>query len=204
VEDDALDDDVASMSYGTMTESTIDDDFVMPISCCDDYDWVDYDTSYNLGNLFGTNLGNYDYSNCYTVGAIHTINDESDYAYDMPSHKLGDAMFDDNDIIENLFAAVNVCPKLGEAMLNEDDLFSPLTLTDQICYDDCMPPTYDDYCDDTYVCPMSFFYIIIIYKDSYNFLFWLNSKCRLYGHVCPCICIANWCFSWPNICMHGN
>ena len=69
----------------------------------------------------------------------------------MRSHKLGDAMFDDNDMFENLFAAINVCPKLGDAMLNEDDLFSPLTLNDQICYDDCMPPTYDDYCDDTYV-----------------------------------------------------
>ena len=53
VEDDALDDDIASMSYGTMSESTIDDDFVMPIACCDDYDWEDNDTSYNLGNLFG-------------------------------------------------------------------------------------------------------------------------------------------------------
>ena len=159
VEDDALDDDIASMSYGTMSESTIDDDFVMPIACCDDYDWEDNDTSYNLGNHFGTNLRNYDDSNCYTVGAIHTINDESDYAYDMPSHKLGDAMFDENDMFENLFAAINVFPKLGDAMLNEYDVFSPPTLNGQICYDDCMPPiydenkvaTYDDYCDDTYV-----------------------------------------------------
>jgi len=159
VEDDALDDDIASMSYGTMTESTIDDDFVMPIARYDDYDWEDNNTSYNLGNLFGTNLGNYHDSNCYTVGAIHTINDESDYAYDMPSHKLGDAMFDENDMFENLFAAINVCPKLGDAMFNEDDLFSPPTLNDQTFYDGCMPPiydenkvsTYDDYCDDTYV-----------------------------------------------------
>ena len=30
VEDDILDDDIASLSYGTMSESTIDDDFVMP------------------------------------------------------------------------------------------------------------------------------------------------------------------------------
>jgi hypothetical protein len=104
-------------------------------------------------------LGNYDDSNCYTVGAIHTTNDESDYAYDMPSHKPGDAMFDENDMFETLFAAINVCPKLGDDMLNEDDLFSLPTLNDQICYDDCMPPiydenkvaTYDDYGDDTYV-----------------------------------------------------
>ena len=67
----------------------LDDDFVMPIACCDDYDWEDNDTSYNLGILFGTNLRNYDDSNCYTIGAIHTINDESDYAYNMPSHKFG-------------------------------------------------------------------------------------------------------------------
>ena len=132
-------------------DDALDDDLVMPIACCDDYDWEDNDTSYNLGNLFGTNLGNYDDSNYYTVGSIHTINDENDFAYDMRSHKLGDAMFDENGMFENLFAAINVCPKLGDSMLNEDDLFSPLTLNHQICYDDCMPPTYDDYCDDTYV-----------------------------------------------------
>ena len=126
MEDDALDDDIASMSYGTMSERTIDDDFVMPIACCDNYDWEDNDTSYNLGNLFGTNLGNYDDSNCYTIGAIHTINDESNYACDMPSHKLGDAMFNENDMFENSFAAIHVCPTLENAMLNEDDLFSPL------------------------------------------------------------------------------
>ncbi|KAI5006375.1 hypothetical protein ZWY2020_033618, partial [Hordeum vulgare] len=47
-------------------------------------------------------------------------------ANDMQSHKLGDAMFD------------------------EDDLFSSPTLNDQIYYDESMPPIYDDYCDDTY------------------------------------------------------
>src|SRR3989337_2466105 len=41
-------------------------------------------------------------------------------ANDMQSHKLGDSMFD------------------------EDDLFSPPTFGEQIYYDDCMPPTYDD------------------------------------------------------------
>ena len=140
VEDDTLDDDIASLSYGTMSEGIIEGDFVMHITRCDDYDWEDNDTSYNLENLFGTNLVNYDDNNCYYIGAIHTIDDESDYAYDMPSHKLGDAMF------ENLFAAINVCPKLGNVMLNEDDLFSSPTLNDEICYDDCMPPMYDD-CD---------------------------------------------------------
>ena len=58
-----------------------------------------------------------DDDNCYTIGAIHTINDESDYAYDMKRPKLGEAMFDENDMFENIFAAINVSPKLGDATL---------------------------------------------------------------------------------------
>ena len=49
-----------------------------------------------------------EYDNCYTIGAIHTINDESDYAYDIKRPKLGDAMFDQDDVFENIFAAINV------------------------------------------------------------------------------------------------
>ena len=67
-----------------------------------------------------------DDNSCYNIGAIHTINDDSDYAYDMKRPKLGDAMFDENDMFENLFASINICTKLGDDMLNEDDLFSPL------------------------------------------------------------------------------
>ena len=88
--------------------------------------------------------------NCYTIGAIHTINDESDYAYDMKRPKLGDAMFDENDKFGNIFSAINVCPKLGDAISNEDDIFSLPSSDEQIYYDDSMPPNYDDYCDDTY------------------------------------------------------
>ena len=55
-----------------------------------------------------------DDDNCYTMGAIHTINDESDYAYDMKG-----TMFDEDQIFENIFAGINVCPKLGDAMFNE-------------------------------------------------------------------------------------
>ena len=47
-------------------------------------------------------------------------------ANDMQSHKLGDAMFD------------------------EDDMFSPPSFDEQIYYDESMPPIYDDYCDDMY------------------------------------------------------
>ena len=63
-----------------------------------------------------------DDDNYYTIGAIHTINDGRDYAYDMKRPKLGEAMFDENDIFENIFAAINVCPKLGDDTFNEDDI----------------------------------------------------------------------------------
>ena len=59
-----------------MSEETIEDDFVMPITHCDDYDWESNGTFHNLENLFGTNLENCDVNNCYTIGATHTINDE--------------------------------------------------------------------------------------------------------------------------------
>ena len=39
--------------------------------------------------------------------------------------------------------------KLGDAMFNEDDIFSPPSLDIQIYYDDSMPPTYDDYVDES-------------------------------------------------------
>ena len=37
--------------------------------------------------------------------------------------------------------------KLGDAMFDEDDIFSPPRFVVQICYNDCMPPIYDDYND---------------------------------------------------------
>ena len=91
----------------------------------------------------------YDNNVCYTIGAIHTINDESDYAYDMKRPKLGEAMFDEDEIFENIFAEINVYPKLGDAMFNEDDIFSIPSFDMQSCYDDSMPPTYDDYIDES-------------------------------------------------------
>ena len=90
-----------------------------------------------------------DDDNCYTIGAIHTINDESAYAYDMKRQKLGEAMFDENDKFENIFATINVCPKLGDAMFNEDDIFNLLSFDMQIDYDDSMPPICDDYIDES-------------------------------------------------------
>ena len=54
-------------------------------------------------------------------------------------------MFDENDMFENLFAAINVCPKLGDAIFNEDDIFSPPSFDEKIYYDDRMPLTSHDY-----------------------------------------------------------
>ena len=96
----------------------------------------DNDTSYDLENLFGTCLEEYD--NCYTIGAIHTINEESDYAYDMKRPNLGDATF------------------------NEDDIFSLPCFDMQIYNDDSMYPTYDDYCDDTYAIKIMIIFIKLV------------------------------------------
>ena len=40
--------------------------------------------------------------------------------------------------------------KLGEAMFDGDDMFCPPSFDKQTYYDESMPPIYDDYCDDTY------------------------------------------------------
>ena len=68
----------------------------------------------------------------------------------MKRPKLGEAIFEEHDVFENIFAAINVCPKLGDATFNEDDIFNLPSFDMQIYNDDSMPPTYDDYCDDTY------------------------------------------------------
>ena len=39
--------------------------------------------------------------------------------------------------------------KLGDAMFDEDDLFSPPTFDEKIYYDENMPPIYDDYNDES-------------------------------------------------------
>ena len=72
--------------------------------------------------MFGTKYLNEEYD-CNVV-SMNSLNIHD--ANDMQSHKLGDAMFD------------------------EDDIFSPPSFNENIYYDDSMPPIYDDYCDDTY------------------------------------------------------
>ena len=38
--------------------------------------------------------------------------------------------------------------KLGDSMFDEDDIFSPPRFDVQICYNDSIPPIYDDYIDE--------------------------------------------------------
>ena len=91
----------------------------------------------HLYNVFRENDGKENCSQlleeeCYKMFGIESMNDEHDCnvasmqslnirdASDMQSHKLGDAMFD------------------------EDDIFSPPSFDEKIYYDDSMPPIYDD------------------------------------------------------------
>ena len=106
----------------------------------------------------------WDDDNCFTIGDIHIFNDESDYAYDMKRPKLGEAMFDDDEVFENIFAEINVCPKLGDATLN-DDIFSLPCLDMQSDYDENKVATYDDYCDETYAIKSSDY----IYKTCHDY-----------------------------------
>ena len=93
----------------------------------------------HLYNVFRENVGS---ENCAQLveeelNKMFGINDEHDWnvisvnslnihdANDMQSHKLGDAMFD------------------------EYDIFSPPRFDVQICYNDCMPPIYEDYIDES-------------------------------------------------------
>ena len=74
-----------------------------------------------FNKMFGTKYLN-DEHDCNVVSMnslnIHDVND-------MQSYKLGDAMFD------------------------EDDIFCPPSFGEKIYYDDSMPPIYDDYVDES-------------------------------------------------------
>ena len=62
-------------------------------------------------------------------------------ANDMQSHKLGDAIFD------------------------EYDIFSPPSFDEKIYYDDCMPPIYDDYIDES-----GFGEVMTLFNDEFTAL----------------------------------
>ena len=71
--------------------------------------------------MFGTKSLD-DEHDCNVV-SMNSLNTHD--ANDMQSHKLGDAMFD------------------------EDDMFSPPSFDENIYYDESMPPIYDDYIDES-------------------------------------------------------
>ena len=71
--------------------------------------------------MFGTKSVNYEHD-CNVV-SMNSLNTHD--ANGMQSHKLGDAMF------------------------NNDDIFSLSSFDMQSCYDDSMPSTYDDYIDES-------------------------------------------------------
>src|SRR4051812_38976806 len=60
--------------------------------------------------------------------------------------------------------------KLGDAMFDEVDLFSPPSFDEEIYFDNTLPPTYDDYCDDTYAIKNKNFQV---YHDK-------NDSCDIY------------------------
>ena len=71
----------------------------------------------------------------YKMFGTKSLNDEHDWnVVSMNSLNIHDA----NDMQSH---------KLGDAMFYEDDVFSPPRFNVQICYNDCMPPIYDDYND---------------------------------------------------------
>jgi hypothetical protein len=95
---------------------------------------------------------------------IKSLNDEHDCnvvsmnsmnihdANDMQSHKLGDAMFD------------------------EDDIFSPPSFDEQIYYDESMPPIYDDYIDES-----GFGRVSTLGTNDLTILEGVESYCNNYG-----------------------
>jgi hypothetical protein len=101
-----------------------------------------YVTSTNLYNVFHENDGK---DNCaqlieeefYKMFGKKSLNDDHDCnVVGMNSLNI----HDDNDMQSH---------KVGDAMFDEDDIFSPPRFDVQICYNDCMPPIYDDYIDES-------------------------------------------------------
>ena len=64
------------------------------------------------------------------------LNDEHDWIFGMNSLNIHDA----NDMQSH---------KFGDAIFDEYDIFSTPSFDEKIYYDDCMPPIYDDYIDES-------------------------------------------------------
>ena len=108
----------------------------------------------HLFNIFRENDGK---ENCAQLieeefNRISGINDEHDCnVVSMNSLNIHDA----NDMQSH---------KLGEAMFDEDDIFCPPSFDEQIYFDDSMPPIYDDYIDES-----GFGRVSTLFSDDSNF-----------------------------------
>ena len=90
-----------------------------------------------VNKIFGTTYLN-DEHGC-NIASINSLNIHDDS--DMQSHKLGDAMFD------------------------EDDIFSPPSFDEKNYCDDFMPPIYDDYIDES-----GFVEVVTLFNDESTIL----------------------------------
>ena len=55
--------------------------------------------------------------------------------------------------------------KLGDSMFDEDDMFSPPSFDEKIYYDDCMPPIYEYYIDES-----GFGEVVTLFNDESTIL----------------------------------
>ena len=92
--------------------------------------------------MFGTIYLN-DEHDCNVV-SMNSLNIHD--ANDMQSHKLGDVMFD------------------------EDDIFCPPSFDEQIYYDESMPPIYDDYRDNLYAIKNNYIHETCHHDLSFNWI----------------------------------
>ena len=72
-------------------------------------------------------------------------------ANDMQSHKLGDAMFDEDDLFSS--------PTFDENIFHDDTLppiYDDSTIMEEVTIDFDKVAIYDDYCDDTYAIKNTF------------------------------------------------
>ena len=101
----------------------------------------------------------HDSSNVISMSSLNI-----DDANNMQNHKLGEAMFDEDDVFippsfdEQIYYD-DTLPSIYDDYNDECDIFSPPTIEQEIYYDYNMPPIYDDYCDDTYAIKNTFLYV---------------------------------------------
>ena len=126
--------------------------------------------------MFGTKSLN-DEHDCNVV-SMNSLNIHD--ANDMQSHKLGEAMFDEDDIFcppsfdENIYYDESM-PPIYDDYIDESGFGEVMTLFSNdstileevsIDYDENKVATYDDYCDDTYAIKSSDDYI---YKTCHDY-----------------------------------